>query len=71
MKPTEAPAELRRRRLAAGIQLIDMAAHLGISAPYLHDLEHGNRRLSPEHRLLYSLGLKLLAPSTAGVSSKS
>ena len=62
------PAELRRRRLTAGIQLVEMAAHLGISAPYLYDLEHGNRRLSPEHHELYLIGLNLLAQTTAGLS---
>ena len=70
MKLTESPAELRRRRRAARIRLIEMAAHLDISAPYLFDLEHGNRRFSAGHRAAYLIGLDLLAQPTAGVSSK-
>jgi len=33
---------------------------MGISAPYLYDMEHGNRRVSDQHRAKYMLGLTTL-----------
>lgn len=40
---------LRRRREEKRITLRAMAEALGVSAPFLSDVEHGRRRLSEEH----------------------
>jgi len=55
---------LRLRRLKSGIQLLDMAAYLGISAPYLYDLEFGHRRLTNARRKEYVAALRCLKPAT-------
>lgn len=39
---------LRQRRLKAGISLREMARRLGLSAPYLCDLEYGRRTWTQE-----------------------
>lgn len=41
---------IRRHRLKAKLSLRQLASRLGISAPYLHDLENGRRKLSVERR---------------------
>ena len=38
-------SNLRARRQNLGVTLRGMAARLGISAPYLSDIERGNRRV--------------------------
>ena len=38
-------ANLRARRQKVGITLRSMATQLGVSAPYLSDIERGNRRV--------------------------
>ena len=38
-------SNIRVRRQAAGISLREMATRLGVSAPYLSDIERGNRRV--------------------------
>lgn len=37
---------IRARREAAGLSLRALAARLGVSAPFLHDVEHDRRRLT-------------------------
>ena len=70
MTPPDSPSSLRLRRRAARIKLVDMAEFMSISAPYLYDLEHGNRRFSPVHQDIYLVGLVALHPKpTAGVST--
>jgi len=49
--------QLRARRLALDIPLIEIAALLGISAPYLWDLEQGNRPMDAERRRRYERAL--------------
>jgi len=41
------PEYLRQTRQQAGVSLRAMAAEVGYSAPYVSDLERGNRDLSP------------------------
>lgn len=41
-------SKLRDARESAGVSLREMSRRLGISAPYLSDLERGNRALSEE-----------------------
>lgn len=41
-------ATLRKLREACGISLTDMARHLQVSEPYLHDVEFGNRTMTEE-----------------------
>lgn len=41
------PGELRRRRVAAGLRLTDLAEIAGISFGHLGELERGTRNLSP------------------------
>ena len=69
MTPPDSPSSLRLRRRAARIKLVDMAEFMSISAPYLYDLEHGNRRFSSAHRNTYLTGLAALQQPTAGVST--
>jgi len=45
--------ELRKERLSKGLTLSETARHLGISAPFVYDLENGNRGIPP--RLVDSL----------------
>ena len=72
--PISVNLALQARRRRARIKLVDMAAHLSISAPYLYDLERGHRRLSEQHRLAYEQGLATLPAGnrqyqpTAGLS---
>lgn len=40
--------KLRALREASGLSLRKVARRMGISAPYLSDLERGNRHLNPE-----------------------
>ena len=37
---------LRARRLALGLTLREVAAIIGVSAPYIHDVEMGSRKLA-------------------------
>lgn len=46
-------ADLRARRIAAGISLRTMAAKLLITPPYLSDLELGRRRWMPKYADAY------------------
>jgi hypothetical protein len=69
MTPTDSPADLRLRRRLANIKLVDMAEFMSISAPYLYDLEHGNRRFSTHHRTAYAEGLSALRQATRDVST--
>lgn len=48
---------LRQKREAAHISLRSMAADLGISAPYLSDLERGHRHWSPALRARFEKAL--------------
>ncbi len=41
------PERLRRRRVAAGMTITDLAAKAGCSVPYLWQLEHGDYSASP------------------------
>ena len=41
------PEYLRQARVRAGVSLRAMARAVGFSAPYVSDLERGNRELSP------------------------
>lgn len=64
MTPTPHPGwALRLRRQKAHIQLIEMAYYLGISAPYLYDLECGHRRLSPTRHKAYLAALRCRKPN--------
>lgn len=58
----EAGAALRRERVAAGIALRAMARQLGVSAPYLSDIELG-RRWSADvvYRAARALGVRVNA----------
>ncbi len=69
MTPTDSPSDLRLRRRLANIKLVDMAEFMSISAPYLYDLEHGNRRFSTHHRTAYAQGLAALRQATRSVST--
>jgi transcriptional regulator with XRE-family HTH domain len=40
---------LRQARLAAGMTQRALAAHLGITPGFLHDVENSRRRLAPKH----------------------
>lgn len=51
--PRAVGAELRQLRVAAGLTLRAVARELGLSAPYICDLEHGRRRWSPELKQRY------------------
>ncbi|PLL13388.1 XRE family transcriptional regulator [Tabrizicola sp. TH137] len=48
---------LRERRMALGLRQADVAAAVGVSAPYLNLIEHNRRRVSP--RLLEALAGRL------------
>lgn len=52
------PAELRRRRVAAGRLLVDVATEAGITFSHLSELERGTRNPSPPtlSRLAAALG---------------
>ena len=39
----------RLTRLKRGISQKELARHLGITAPFVHDLENGHRRLKEKH----------------------
>ena len=45
--------ELRTIREASGLSLRALAARIGLSAPFLCDVEHGRRRLSAAHGALW------------------
>ena len=38
---------VKRLRTAAGLSLAKVAGPMGVSAPFLHDVEHDRRRVSP------------------------
>lgn len=40
-------AYIRKKREAAGLTLGQVARHMGLSIPYLSDVEKGHRRLTP------------------------
>lgn len=40
--------KLRELRRAKGVKQYELAAKAGISQPFLHDLERGNRNAKPE-----------------------
>lgn len=69
MTLTDSPSALRLRRRLAKIKLVDMAEFMSISAPYLYDLENGNRRFSPQHRATYAAGLAALCQPIRSVST--
>lgn len=46
-KTVVSPAWLRQTRALAGVTLREMARRLGLSAPYLSDVELGRRRGNP------------------------
>ena len=59
-------------RAAAGLSLRQVAGHMGVSVPYLHDVEHGRRRVVPARwaALVAILpGLSLRALAEAAVAS--
>lgn len=41
-------SDMREKRLALGLTLATLSQHLGISAAFLSDMEHGKRAWSPE-----------------------
>lgn len=45
------PQWLRARRKAAGRSLRDLGRQLGLSAPYLSDVELGRRSITTEHKI--------------------
>ena len=45
--------QLRARRVALDVSLTEIAAFLGISVPYLWDLEHGHRPMDEAKRRRY------------------
>lgn len=49
--------QLRARRLALALSLTEIAAALGISTPYLWDLEHGHRPMDEAKRRRYLAAL--------------
>lgn len=51
--------ELRKARQAHGLSMKKLGAIVGISAAYIHDLEHNRRSPSPEtgKKLLEALGM--------------
>jgi transcriptional regulator with XRE-family HTH domain len=44
---------LRERRIKAGYSLRDFAKRVGVSAPYISDIEHNRRRCLPAMRDAY------------------
>ncbi|MER7953901.1 helix-turn-helix transcriptional regulator [Streptomyces sp. NPDC096030] len=60
-------ADLRRRRMAAGVEISELAAAAGISRRYLSHLETGTRsrmRPAPHKRLFAALEAAEQAPLT-------
>lgn len=62
------PAEMRRRRVAAGLRLIDVASAAGIGESHLSELERGLRNPSPPTLLKIATALgcsteDLMAPA--------
>lgn len=62
--PRDEGAQFRQRRMEAGLNLTRMAEAMGISAPYLSDLENGNRAWTDGMRTLFDSAMK-----TANVKS--
>ena len=59
--PLLAPGwKLRERRQRHGVTLRALARAMRISAPYLHDLEHGRRTINPTLRGRYRAALATL-----------
>lgn len=59
------PAWLRWRREQAGLTQKQLAQRLGLSSPYLSDVERGNRRCSPQLRARYeALGVGARSDNT-------
>ena len=52
--------EIRRRRMARGVSLREFARRIGVSAPFLSDLEAGRRYPGPE--VLARIAAELEAP---------
>ena len=52
--------EVRRLREAKGLTLRGLGAKVGLSAPYLSDVEHGRRRLSKLAAVSEALGVKVI-----------
>jgi len=50
--------QLRARRVALDVSLTEIAAFLGISVPYLWDLEHGHRSMDEAKRRRYAAALR-------------
>ncbi len=53
--------QLRLRRKTLNLSLTEIASALGISAPYLWDMEHGYRPMSDAYRQAYGRALARLA----------
>lgn len=51
-------ADLRKRRKERGFSLKEVASRMGISMPYLSDLERGNRRWSDNLTDLFENAIK-------------
>lgn len=52
--------EVRRLRERKGMTLRQLAAMVGLSAPFLSDVEHGRRRLSHLDAMAKALGVKVI-----------
>jgi len=60
---------LRHLRLNAGKSMGDLARHLGVSVPYISDVEHGRRAPLARHRILDTARFLGIEPSTLLVSA--